>query len=222
MNLIGIDTSTPASVACVLRADGEAFEHEPPAEALTSRPVHAAELMPAVVDCLDRSGLAWDELDAIAVGVGPGPFTGLRIGVATARALAHARGIELRPVSSLAVLALGIEAPLKLPLIAAGRGEVFAALFEGERQLWPPFAAEPADVAARVEEAGLKPLAAGDGSVRFVDVLEAAGVRVEPAGSRAHLVRGLGVCRLAHAAAVVPPEAVLPDYQRQPDATPSK
>ena len=75
-------------------------------------------------------------------------------------------------------------------------------------------------MARRVAEAGADPLAAGDGSVRFRDVLVAAGVRVEPAGSVANVVRGLAVCRLAQAAAAAPPEAVLPDYQRLPDAKP--
>jgi tRNA threonylcarbamoyladenosine biosynthesis protein TsaB len=68
--------------------------------------------------------------------------------------------------------------------------------------------------------AGDAPLAAGDGAVRFQEVLQAAGVRVEPARSRAHVVRGLHVCRLAAAAAPTPPEAVLPEYLRLPDAKP--
>ena len=146
MNILGIDTSTPASAVCVVRSDGEAFEHEPLVEAITGRPSHSAELMPAIAESLRQAEVDWHELGAVAVGVGPGPFTGLRIGVSTARALAHARELELRPVSSLAALALGIEAPLKLPLIDAGRGEVFAALFEGERRLWAPFAATPDEV----------------------------------------------------------------------------
>ncbi|HZI91111.1 MAG TPA: tRNA (adenosine(37)-N6)-threonylcarbamoyltransferase complex dimerization subunit type 1 TsaB [Thermoleophilaceae bacterium] len=220
MNVLGIDTSTAASAACVLRSDGEAFEVRPPVEALAARSAHSAELMPAVADCLDRSGLGYSDLDAIAVGVGPGSFTGLRIGVATARALSHASGAELRPVSSLAALAMGIEERVRLPLIDARRGELFAALYEdGERHL-RPFAAAPEVVVERVRETGLDPLAAGDGSLRFLDVLEAAGVRIAAAGSPAHVVRGLSICRAAADSPATPPEAVLPDYLRLPDATP--
>src|SRR4030095_2578353 len=115
---------------------------------------HATELMPAVVKVMDRAGLDFGDLDAIAVGVGPGTFTGLRIGIATARALATAAELPLRRVSSLAALAEGIDAQLSLPLIDARRGEVFAALFDGERELWPPFAAAPEDLVACLRQGG--------------------------------------------------------------------
>ena len=92
---------------------------------------------------------AGGDLDAIAVGVGPGTFTGLRIGIATARALASANGLPLRRVSSLAALAAGIDAPLRLPLIDARRGELFGALYEGDARLWPPFAAPPEELVER-------------------------------------------------------------------------
>ena len=220
MNVLGIDTSTAASAACVLRDDGEAFEHEPAPEALTARPAHAAELMPAVDRVMADAGLEFGDIDAVAVGVGPGAFTGLRIGVTTARALATAAETELRPVSSLAALAAGIEAEWRLARIDARRGEVFAALYEGDEERWPEMVGAPEEVTQRVVESGLQPLAAGDGSVRFQDVLGAAGVRVAPAGSRAHVVRGLSICRLALRARPVALEAVLPQYLREPDAKP--
>jgi tRNA threonylcarbamoyladenosine biosynthesis protein TsaB len=223
VNVLGIDTSTPASAVCVLRADGEAFEVEPAPERVTGRPAHARELMPAVAHCVERSGLRWDELDAIAVGIGPGPFTGLRIGVTAARALAQAHGAELRPVSSLAALAQGFatdDRRAALPVIDARRGEVFAALHTGGETVWEPFAAAPEALADRIRNDGVAPRAGGDGAVRFRDVLEAAGADVPPDDSRAHVVRGIAICRLAAAAAAVPIEAVLPDYLRLPDAKP--
>ena len=220
MNILGIDTATAASAVCVLREDGGAFEVEPSVEALGGPPAHSRELMPAVAHCLEEAGLGYADLDAVAVGAGPGAFTGLRIGVATARGLALANGVELRAVSSLAALALEIEAPAALPLIDARRGQLFAALYsEGEERV-PAFAARPEEVAARIRETGTNPLAAGDGSVRFRDVLEKAGIRVAPAGSRIHVVRGLSVCRLAATVPATPPHDVLPDYLRLPDATP--
>ncbi len=220
MTLLGIDTSTPAAAACVLRSDGQAFEVVPPAARLERPPAHASELMPAVASAMDRAGVDWGDLDAIAVGVGPGTFTGLRIGVATARALATAAGLPLRRVSSLAALAAGIEAAVRLPLIDARRGELFAALFEADRELWPPFAATPDDLVARLREDGFTPLAAGDGSLRFRGMLEQAGIPVAPADSEVHLVRALNVCRLGERAHDESPEAVLPDYLREPDAKP--
>jgi tRNA threonylcarbamoyladenosine biosynthesis protein TsaB len=221
VSLLGIDTSTAASAACVLRADGEIFEVAPEPAALAARPAHASELMPAVADVMDRAGVGYGGLDAIAVGVGPGTFTGLRIGLATARALASANGLHLRPVSSLAALAAGIEADVRLPLIDAKRGEVFAALFRRDGAVtWGPLALPPQEVAGRIRSDGISPLAAGDGSLRFRGVLEAAGISVMPDESRAHVVRALHVCRLGAAVPGVAPQAVLPDYLRLPDAKP--
>jgi len=221
MSLLGIDTSTAASAACVLRSDGAIFEIEPEPAELTARPAHARQLLPAVATAMERAELDYGDLEAIAVGVGPGTFTGLRIGIATARGLASANGLLLRPVSSLAALAEGLDAELKLPLIDARRGEVFAALYgAGGERLWGPLA-EPAErVAQRVRQAAVSPLAAGDGSVRFRGVLEASGIRVVPGGSRSHVVRSLHVCRLAAGVPGQPPQAVLPDYVRAPDAKP--
>jgi tRNA threonylcarbamoyladenosine biosynthesis protein TsaB len=220
VNLLGFDTSTAAVTACLLREDGEAFERVPPVERLFERPAHAAELLPAIHAVLVDSGVDWPEVDAVAVGVGPGGFTGLRIGVATARALAHANDLELRPVSSLAALAAGMDGPLRLPLFDARRGELFAALYEDGREVWEPFLAEPGELVARLREAPAKPVAAGDGSLGFAEVLEAAGVSVAPRESPSHTVRALHLCRLAAAARAVPPEAVLPMYIRSPDAVP--
>jgi tRNA threonylcarbamoyladenosine biosynthesis protein TsaB len=247
VSLLGIDTSTAPSAACVLRGDGEVFEVAPEPAALSARPAHASELMPAVADVMERAGLDYADLEAIAVGVGPGTFTGLRIGIATARALATANGLRVRPVSSLAALAAGIGAeagasgaetpgggsPSLLPVIDAKRGEVFAAEYApgGDRR-WGPKALRPEELAKRVAEGAGEPaaqradtarratLAAGDGSVRFRGVLEAAGISVMPDESRAHVVRALHVCRLAAAVRGVAPQAVLPDYLRAPDAKP--
>jgi tRNA threonylcarbamoyladenosine biosynthesis protein TsaB len=218
--ILGFDTSTAASSACVLRADGAAHEALPDARALTAPPAHARELLPAITAVMDEAGADFGDLEAIAVGVGPGTFTGLRIGIATARTLAAASHLPLRPVSSLAALAAGMGDGPALGLIDAKRGELFAALYESGRERWAPFVASPQEVARRVEGSGLRPRAAGDGSIRFRGVLEAAGISVDPDESRSHLVRALHVCRLAEGVPDALPETVLPDYLRAPDAKP--
>ena len=218
--ILGFDTSTAASSACLLRQDGEAHEAVPDPRALTARPSHARELLPAIAQVMDRAHARFDELEAIAVGVGPGAFTGLRIGIATARSLAAANELPLRPVSSLAALAAGIDADLALTLIDAKRDELFAALYERGEERWPPFVAAPLVVAKRVEASALRPRAAGDGSIRFRGVLEAAGIHVYPDESLSHVVRALHVCRLAREVPDARPESVLPDYVRAPDAKP--
>jgi tRNA threonylcarbamoyladenosine biosynthesis protein TsaB len=222
VTLLGFDTATPAVSACVLRGDGEAFEHLPPPARLAEPPAHARELMPAVARLLGEAGVGFAELEAIAVGIGPGGFTGLRIGVATARGLAHAHGLALRPVSSLRALAAGIDAPERLAAIDARRGELFCLLDRDGEPAGRPFVARPEEVARRLAEAGGTPLAAGDGSLRFRDALEAAGARVADPASDVHVVRALHVCRLAREVGDAPPAAVLPDYLRAPDATPSR
>jgi tRNA threonylcarbamoyladenosine biosynthesis protein TsaB len=220
VTIVGFDTSTAATSACVLREDGETFEHVPPASRLLEPPGHSRELLPAVNELMERADVAWANVKAVAVGVGPGTFTGLRIGVATARALATAARVPVHPVSSLAALAAGIEAPLGLPLIDARRGELFGALFEDGEPVVKPFVARPEQVAERAGRDLADAMAAGDGSIRFRHILEAAGIRIPPDSSELHVVRALHICRLAARVPPERPEAVLPTYIRDPDAEP--
>ena len=210
MNVLGFDTSTAATTVCLLRADGEAFEVEPPVERLFERPGHASELMPGIARVLEAAGLGYGDLDAIAVGIGPGGFTGLRIGIATAHGIAQSADLPIHPVLSLAALAAGIESDAPFPLIDAKRKEVYG--FAGEA-----FVGSVEDAIARAPEGAL---AAGDGSIRFREALESAGIAVAPGDSRMHVVRSLYICRLAETVQAAPPEAVVPCYLRAPDAKP--
>jgi tRNA threonylcarbamoyladenosine biosynthesis protein TsaB len=222
MTIVGFDTSTAATSACVLRSDGEAFEVVPLPGRLLEPPGHSRELLPAVDDLMRQAGIGWADVDGVAVGVGPGTFTGLRIGVATARALATAAGVPVHPVSSLAALAAAVDEPVVLPLIDARRGELFGSLFEHGRQVVEPFAARPEQLQQRAGRDLASAVAVGDGSLRFREILEAAGVRVPPDGSELHVVRASHVCRLAAEVPAQRPEAILPSYIRDPDAEPSQ
>jgi tRNA threonylcarbamoyladenosine biosynthesis protein TsaB len=220
VTILGFDTSTAASSAAVLLSGGELVESTPPPGRLGERPAHATELLPAIGEVMERAHVAFTDLDAIAVGLGPGTFTGLRIGVATARALAKANDVPLRGVSSLAALAAGMPDGLRLPLIDAKRGEVYAALFEGGSERWSPSALRIDALIERLREGELTPRAAGDGSLRFREELEAAGVAVAPADSPLHVVSAGHLCRRALHAPDAAPEQVVPDYLREPDAVP--
>jgi tRNA threonylcarbamoyladenosine biosynthesis protein TsaB len=210
MNILGFDTSTPATTVCVLRSDGEAFEFVPPAGRLGEPPGHARELMPAVDRLMRDAGLGFGDLDALGVGIGPGGFTGLRIGIATAHGIAHSAAIPLHPVLSLSALAAGIESELPFPLIDARRHEVYGLAEE-------PFVGSIDDA---IEKAPAGALAAGDGSIRFRESLESAEIFVAPGDSTMHVVRSLYICRLAATVQPVPPESVVPCYLRAPDAKP--
>jgi tRNA threonylcarbamoyladenosine biosynthesis protein TsaB len=149
MRILALDTATRATTVALLDTDDdvgpiERRDDPPPG----SRPRHTPMLMSLIVDVLQRTQTSWSELDRIAVGVGPGTFTGLRIGVATARALARAHGLALVGISTLKSLAAGAAAevdghgdrtmaqgsarPPEVPtrvlaVLDARRGEVFAA-----------------------------------------------------------------------------------------------
>ncbi len=109
MIVLGFDTATPATAVALRLADGSALQaRDDPGPG--ERPGHATRLLGLVDGLLARAGLRFDRLDRIAVGVGPGTFTGLRVGLATARGLAQSRSLELVAVSSLHALALAVRA----------------------------------------------------------------------------------------------------------------
>src|ERR1035437_1113945 len=126
MNVLAFDTATAACSVAIRRRDGALFQHRPVTGRMFEQPAHATELLPAIVELLERAQLSWSDLDRLAVGVGPGAFTGLRIGVTTARAIATARSLPLTPVSSLAAPASGTRGETDvLPVIDARRGEFY-------------------------------------------------------------------------------------------------
>ncbi len=204
-----------------LRGERRAAErrHDP---APGERPGHGPQLLALAHELLDAEGLEFADVDRIGVGLGPGGFTGLRIGVATARALAQASGAQLAGVSTLEALASAAEpAPGQgvLAVVDARRGEVFVAGWRDGEQVLGPRAIAPSRI-AEIACAGW--LAVGDGALRFRDDLEGAGCAVPGDGSPQHGVSALAVCRLARQAPHSRRDLVVPDYLRKPDAVPSK
>ena len=214
--ILAFDTATPATVVALV-GEGVRAEarHDPePGE----RPQHVQRLLPLAAELLSDAGLTFGGVRRIAVGTGPGTFTGLRIGVATARALAQATGADLVGVSTLEALAKKGTDPLhsrgwegSVPVLAvldARRGEAFVG------GAVPEAAVTPA-ILGRLAQPGF--LAVGDGAVRFREVLENSGAEVPADGSPLHRVSALDVADLAAGA---PPTGrdVIPEYLRLPDA----
>lgn len=247
MRVLALDTATSATTVALGRlpdppatAGGAAATHraaapeslqsvlelrdDPP---LGSRPRHTTRLLPLVTELLARSGQGWESVDRIAVGLGPGTFTGLRIGVASAQALARARGIPLLGVSTLASLALGAageaaRAGSVVAVLDARRGEVFAAAWACDALPPAPPILSPAALApARLAHAlsGLPaPLAAGDGAIAFRTILGPAGVAIPVDDSPVHLVSAAVHLRLAAGPADDQAGSLTPQYLRRPDA----
>ena len=140
MRLLAVDTSTLTGAVALLEDDTLVAESR-----LNVALTHGERLLPAIDGILAAAGWSLAELDALAVAVGPGSFTGLRIGVSTVKGLAFATGKPTVPVSTLEALAwsLPLAAHPVCPVLDARKGEVYTALFltrgdqpERLRALW--------------------------------------------------------------------------------------
>jgi tRNA threonylcarbamoyl adenosine modification protein YeaZ len=200
-----LDTSTPAVTAAVV--DVAPGGTTVLAERVTvDGRAHGELLAPQVAAVLDEAGVRPDQLTAIVAGLGPGPFTGLRVGLVTAVAFAHALGLPGYGVCSLDAFAYGTTGRL-LVATDARRKEVYWAEYADGIRLAGPEVVAPGEVHTRAT------LAVGDGAVRYQDVLGLSvdGPRYPPAGALA----ALAADRILAGA---PGEALVPLYLRRPDA----
>jgi tRNA threonylcarbamoyl adenosine modification protein YeaZ len=210
--LLAFDTSSAAvTVALADPVTGAVVASSTVVDALR----HGELLAPAIAAALEEAGCRAADLTRIAVGVGPGPFTGLRVGLVTARTMGDALGIEVAGVCSLDVLAL--QSSLALPVAVATdarRKEIYWALYDGpaadgsRRRLEGPAVNRPADVASML--AGLPVI--GRGAVLYADVLGVEAVDVVEYPSAEVLATGVATGTLQ----VVAPD---PLYLRRPDVT---
>jgi len=187
--ILAFDTATDVASSALLDDD----------EVLGERWSAPGTLLEDVDALLRQASARPTDVEALVVGTGPGSFTSTRIGLAAARGLALALGIDGAGVSTLAALAAGAEGAL--PVIDARRGEVFV----------PGVAAvAPEDVAASGR------LCVGDGAVRYREVLETRGAVIPPDDDPRHRPRAALHARLA--TAFGPVDAIEPIYARAPDA----
>jgi tRNA threonylcarbamoyladenosine biosynthesis protein TsaB len=192
------------------------------------RPRHATGLLQEVERAADAAG-GWQAVDLIAVGLGPGTFTGIRVGIATARGLGVSLGLAARGVCTLDALGRGIQEAggsghgaserndLGLAVLDGWRGEVFAALYGGDgERLWEPAIYRPEELAGRVSSLGETPSVAGSGAVRFRKELTRDGVRIADDSDPVNQVAARHLCAIA--AAEGGSEELAPIYLRPPDA----
>jgi len=210
MRLLAMDTSTFVGTVGVVQ-DGELLAEW----SASVRASHGETLLPHVARVMELAGIALADIDALAVGIGPGSFTGVRIGVATAKGLALALAKPLVGVSSLRTLARGLlaGAGLRVPVIDAYKGEVYAAAYGLDEagalvERMAPFHAPPQQAAERLmQEARAEPLwLAGNGLARYPAFCAALG---------AHARRAPGLCDVPRAACLAH-EALLSLEQNGP------
>jgi tRNA threonylcarbamoyl adenosine modification protein YeaZ len=142
--ILAIDTATPAVTAGVVRRAGEAIDVLAERVTLDAR-AHAEQLTPNAVAALAEAGVGVEDLEAIVVGCGPGPFTGLRVGMATAAAYGHALGVPVHGVCSLDAIGIGTAGEV-LVVTDARRREVYWARYRDGVRVDGPAVAAPADV----------------------------------------------------------------------------
>lgn len=147
--ILTIDTATPAVTAGLVAADRRTVLAE--RVTLDAR-AHAERLTPNVLGALDDAGLAMTDLAAVVVGCGPGPFTGLRVGMASAAAYGHALGIPVYGVCSLDAIGVHTTGPVLVVTDARRREVYWARYVDGVRVAGPavcaPAAVDPADAVA--------------------------------------------------------------------------
>lgn len=201
--ILAIDTATPAVIAGIVRRDGDGIEVLAERVTVDAR-AHAERLTPNVVAALADAALSVDDLNAVVVGCGPGPFTGLRVGMATAAAYGHALGIPVHGVCSLD--AIGIDtAGEVLVLTDARRREVYWARYDDGSRVDGPAVNAPVDVPA-----GARAVAGSPEHVALFDLPRQPAIYPTASG----LVRSV-------ADWTAQPAPLIPLYLRRPDAKPS-
>lgn len=212
MKILSLDTAMAACSAAVVDTGRPA----PLAEAFAAMDRgHAEALPPMVAEVMQRAGLSYAQLDRIAVTIGPGSFTGVRIGLSFARGLGLALGIPVVGIDSLSAIAANEAAELDLLVACEARnGEVYAAVFDGGRRLVVPPCLVTMEAAAQLLPEG--GLALGTAARLLLD---AGGNRIASLSAAVGLPVAARFAKLAEAL----PAAKMPGplYLRAPDATPS-
>ncbi|MBJ7347271.1 MAG: tRNA (adenosine(37)-N6)-threonylcarbamoyltransferase complex dimerization subunit type 1 TsaB [Thermoleophilaceae bacterium] len=223
MPILAFDSSTAGCAVALLRADGTVVERRPSSDRLFTQPSQTRELLPLIDEVLRDAQVDYVDLGSIAVGVGPGAFTGLRIGVATARAIASAMALPITPVSSLAALAHGSQFDaVVLSVIDARRKEMFCGVYGPDNaELVADCVVPRGELAAFASRAITEykaVTAVGDGAIAMQAELRDAGVEVPANDQSCHIVSGAAIGNLSLRIDSVAVNDVLPHYIRESDA----
>ncbi len=188
---------------------------------------HAESLTPQIEFTLGQARITIDEISVVAVDVGPGLYTGLRVGLATAMATAFGLSVPMIGVNSLDLVAFPLRHTRRLiaAAIDARRGELFTAFYRqvpgGLQRVGEPAVMTPDDLYANLQATGTECLVVGDGALRYRDQLDGM-TKVEIADESLAYPSASSLVALAHARALreefVQPGEIAPMYLRRPDA----
>ena len=215
--VLAIDTATPAVTAGVVQLDADAVPRTLAQRVTIDAKAHGELLIPHLREALAEAGRTMADVDAIVCGSGPGPFTGLRVGMVTAAALGQALGKPVYPVPTVDAIAVEARSGHRL-LIAtdARRREVYWAAYDADgRRVEGPNVDKPADLAERLPALELAS-AAGQGAEMYADVLDLPIVLAPFPTSH-----GLVAVAAADLLAGAEPGPMTPLYLRRPDAVAS-
>jgi len=218
MLILAIDTSGP--VASVAVADESRIRYE---AAASNKLTHSESLMPMIEEALNRAGVDLKQLTMIAAVAGPGSFTGIRIGITAAKALAHSLSIPCIGISSLEATAAGIESPCEVicPIQDARVQQVYGAAFLDGKRLMPDSAMKLTEFLDTIEPMGDRFLFTGDGVAAYHDkITERLGGKVRFAAIQNCYLRSAAVASLAlrDQAQAVDYLTLQPVYLRPPQA----
>lgn len=209
--VLAVDTSTPAVTAGLVRLDSDAVPHTLAVRQTVDSRAHAEVLTPQIMECLAEAGHTPADLDAVVAGTGPGPFTGLRVGMVTAASFGDALGIPVHGICSLDAIAAEAGEPGELLVVTdARRREIYWARYRAGLRVDGPAVIAPAelDAAGADSVAGSEPHAA----------LFALPTHAVHHPAPAAMVAVAATALLAG----TPPEPLIPLYLRRPDAVEPK
>ncbi len=196
MKILGVDTSTP--IGSVGLIDGERFVAE---HTLSIVKAHSSRLMPAIDQILKWGDLTVHDLDACAVGIGPGSFTGIRIGVGTIKSLCYALKKPIIGISTLEAIAYNLRYTDKLicPILDARKDEVYGALFRGGQNLLRKSDDLCVPIESLLSQIDDDVIFVGDGLRRYAPVVQAQfGEDVPLADPIFNVPRGASIARIGY------------------------
>ncbi|KJR97086.1 MAG: peptidase M22 [Peptococcaceae bacterium BRH_c4a] len=225
MYVLGVESATPVAGVAVVNKDRVLAERM-----INNRKTHSGHLLPMIKAVIEEAGIGPADVEGIAVSSGPGSFTGLRIGMSTAKTLAQIWGVPVVGVSTLDALAYPLTGLVNLvcPVLNARKNEVYTSVYDGSgtkmNNLTGPVALKPEDLASLLSQWGDRSVTfLGDGVTEYRDRLSdllgerasfAPGMMFLPRGAS---VAGIGWIKLDRGEGV-DPLSLLPDYVRLSEA----